>query len=294
MIACTLLLPMAVSGQQNGPARLLPPSAQSTMWALKAEPRRISGTAIYDYMDGAGEIPIACGYKALAVGEYTRKSAGGMISVELYEFANAADAFGLYSMKRLAAGKPVALTIGTDIVQAQSGYHELLLHRGKYMVLIFADDSGKVTDADLMAIAKLIASQVRDASPLPDLLKLLPSQGVVPRTVKYFHGKAAMDTVKFVREDLFHLKAHPDVAVATYTAPQSRAMVLRYGSTSEAGMVFAAASKSTDLKALTFVQNGRVVGAAWSLVGKQADAGLVTRLKKSIASPGPSVEQVGK
>jgi hypothetical protein len=288
----TILLPLHLpAAAQSGPSRLLPPSAQSTLWALKAEPKKISGTAIYDYMDGAGEIPIACGYTALAVGEYTRKT-GGQITAELYEMSSPADAFGLYSMKRLANGKPIQVGSPAAGAQAQTGYHELLFHRGKYTCLVFADDSGKVTDADLMTIANLISSGIKQPSPLPDLLKMLPAEGVVPRSVKYFHGKAAMDTVKFVRDDVFRLKAHPEVAVATYAS--GKAMVLRYGSTSEAGMVIASASRASELKAFTLVQSGKLVGAVWSLVGKPADSSLVSRLKRSMSAPGPSAEQSTK
>ena len=143
-----------------------------------------------------------------------------------------------------------------------------------------------------MTIANLISSGIKQPSPLPDLLKMLPAEGVVPRSVKYFHGKAAMDTVKFVRDDVFRLKSHPEVAVATYAS--GKAMVLKYGSTSEAGMVITSASRASELKSFTFVQSGKLVGAVWSLVGKPADTALLNRLKKAMASPGQSVEPTGK
>lgn len=268
---------------------LLSKTTSNSEWTAKGPVKTITGTAIYDYMDGAGEIPIACNYQGLAVGEYTRK-AGGVLTVELYDMGNSSDAFGLYSMKRLATGKPVSVGNSALPVQAQAGYHELLLHKGRYTALLFGDDSGKVGDADFVKLANALIAAIPDPGKRPDLLNYLSSAGYVPRSAKYFHGKAAMDTVKFVRDDLFRTKANPEIAVASYAAPAGKMMVIRYGSSSEAALVLKAAQEATELKNFSFVLKGSLLGAAWSTVGKPVDASFVARLKHSIDQPGKSLE----
>jgi len=269
--------------------KLIPISVGVHDWTIKPNSKLLTGQMIYDYMDGAGEIPLACGYQALQVAEYAGK-AGGVMTVELYDMGGSADAFGLYSMKRLASGHVASIPSSGPPVQAQSGFHELLFHRGSFTVLTFGDDSGKVKDADLMALARTIASNIKEAGTYPDLLNYLPHGAYIPRSAKFFHGKAAMDTVKFVREDLFRLKSKPEVAVANYSAPAVRMMVLRYGSSSQAAEVARSAQKSSETKGMRFVVQGRVVGAVWSTLGKPIDDVVLGSLKAAIQKPGKSIE----
>jgi hypothetical protein len=278
---------------------LLPTAAQGKGWTPKGAPKRLTGEQIYDYMDGAGEIPLACGYQTLAVAEYVGKS-GTVITIELYDMGDSANAFGLYSMKRLPTGR-VVTTMGSHAapVQAQAGFNELLCHKGRYTVLLFGDASGKVKDADLLALGTTLVAGIKEASAPPDLLRSLPQEGYVARTAKYFHGKAAMDTVKFVREDVFRLKARPEVAVATYANPPGKLMVIRYGSATEAAQALHAAQQASETKGTIFVQQGRLLGAAWTakskpidLAGKPVDPALVSRLKRTLQKPGPSLETV--
>lgn len=290
----TLCLPgLATPFAGDDPSGLLPTAATGKGWTPKGARKLLTGFQIFDYMDGAGEIPLACGYQALAVQEYTGK-VGGTLTIELYDMGDPSNAFGLYSMKRLPKGRVVAMGTAKAPVQAQAGYHELLCHKGRYTVLLYGDDSGKVTDADLLAMGTTLVSGIREAGALPDLLRFLPQEGSVPRSAKYFHGKAALDTVKFLREDVFGMKARPEAAVATYATPPGKLMVIRYDSASTAARMLRAAQASRETKALTLVQEGRLLGVAWSLKGQPADGALVDRLKRTLHRPGLPVEAIGR
>ncbi len=287
LVALAATLSSASAPPANDLTRFLPTAAQNKSWTPKGTPKRLKGDQIYDYMDGAGEIPLACGYQELVVADYIGKS-GGDITIELYDMGSSTNAFGLYSMKRLPGGRVVDMGSKTAPVQAQAGYRELLCHKGRYTILLFGDDSGKVKDSDLMAMGTILTDSVNEEGPLPDLLRYLPQQGYVAKSAKFFHGKAAMDIVKFVRDDVFRLKAgRQEVAVATYAAPPGKLLVIRYGSTSEAEAALHAAQEATETKGLVFVQQGRLLAAAWSATGKPVDPGLVERLKQTLRKPGP-------
>ncbi len=268
---------------------LLPTAAQGKGWTPKGAPKLMKGDQIFDYMDGAGEIPLACGYQELAVEEYAGK-AGGTITIELYDMGNSDNAFGLYSMKRLPKGRVVAMGKPHSPVQAQAGFHELLCHKGRYTVLLYGDDSGKVQDGDLLTLGTTLTNSIREAGPLPDLLRSLPQEGYVARSVKYFRGKTALDTVKFLREDVFGMKARPEVAVATYANPPGKLMVIRYASTTAAAQALRVAQMSRETNGMILVQQGRTLGAAWSAKGKPLDGALVERLKRALRKPGPLLE----
>ena len=81
------------------------------------------------------------------------------------------------------------------------------------------------------------------------------------------------------------------MATATYSNPPGKMMVIRYGSTSEAQLALIAAQKASETKAMMFVQQGKLLGAAWSATGKPVDAALVERLKRSLQKPGQGIRE---
>ena len=258
------------------------------VWTLQGSTKHIKGDQIYDYMDGAGEIPLACSYQSLTVSEYSGRS-GGTITHELYDMGNSADAFGLFSMKRLPAGRLVPLhTKSGSPILAQAGFHELLFHKGKYTELVFADESGKVKDDELLAFASEQANEIKEIGTPPELLRYLPKEGYIAGTAKYFHGKAAMDTIKFIRDDAFQFKTRPDAAVASYVG--ARAMVIRYGSSSKTAQVLGVVQRSPDTKSMIFTQQGNLLGVVWSLNGAQPGPSVMQRLKRVMANPGSALE----
>jgi len=75
-------------------------------WTRAGEAKRVGAGAIFDYMDGAGELYLAYRFDHLEVVEY-RAGEGDEILVELYRMRGADDAFGLLSGDW--GGEPVAL-----------------------------------------------------------------------------------------------------------------------------------------------------------------------------------------
>ena len=65
-------------------------------WTLSGPPKKVEPTAIFDYMDGAGELYLGYRFKFLEVYEY-RHSGESDILVELYWMASSDDAYGLLS-----------------------------------------------------------------------------------------------------------------------------------------------------------------------------------------------------
>lgn len=167
---------------------------------------------------------------------------------------------------------------------AQTGFHDLLFHKGRYTAVVFGDD--KTKDADVRLIAGLIANGIHEETKPPDLLRWLPEAGYEPQTAKFFHGKTALDTVKFLREDLFNMKTRPDVVAATYKNPAGKLMVIRYASATVAKQVLQTAQKSRDTQGMVFVQEGNLLGVAWAMKGKTLDPALVNRLTFTLHKPG--------
>lgn len=259
-----------------------PPAAPVVPAGWKqAEPvRAISGDGIYDYMDGAGEIPKACGYRTLKVFRYTGPG-GVKITVEMYDMGTSANAFGLYSMKRTPDSRIIRLAHRSAL-----GYSDLVFWKDRYTFVVFSEGQKRASTADLLAFAKAFSAMITRRGQLPDILRYLPRQGYVQNSVRFFHGKPALDTVKFLPQDVFGLRAHPEAAVAQYTRPQGTVMVVRYPTAKTAAEAAQTCRRTPAAKGIQVVQQGRILGAVWDAPNRSAEALLLERLRNSLRRPG--------
>jgi hypothetical protein len=237
-------------------------------------------------MDGAGEIPKACGYRALDVATYTRRSSSP-VTLEIYDMGSGANAFGLYSMKRNPAGPFINLDH-----PAQLGAGELLFWKGRYTVIVAADNPKQILAADLLTLGKAAAARISDRGDLPDLLRYLPRDGYRDNSVRYFHGKMALDTIKFIRENLFALSPQTEVVVASYEQPKGKLMLIRYPSTAAAESAMNGCRQAPAARSISVMRQGRLIGAAWDAgtASLRAPGGaarpLLDRLRHTLQRPG--------
>jgi hypothetical protein len=279
-IAAVLAVAAAVCfGAERREAGFAQPAVPSG-WKQIGQVRIISGDRIFDYMDGAGEIPKACRYRSLKVFNYAGP-ADVKITVEVYDMGTSADAFGLYSMKR----EPKSRIIRLDN-RAALGYSDLVFWKDRYTFIIFSEGEKRASTASLLAFAKAFGAQVPRRGRLPDLLRHLPREGYVENSVKFFHGKSALDTVKFLPQDVFGLRALPDVAVAMYNRPRGSAMVIRYPTAKAAAEAVQACRRTPTAKGILVVRQGRLLGAVWGTPSSSAAAQLLRRLENRLKKPG--------
>lgn len=259
-----------------------PPAAPMVPAGWKqAEPvRTISGDGIFDYMDGAGEIPKACGYRSLKVFSYTGPG-GVRLTVEMYDMGTSANAFGLYSMKRTPNSRIIRLAH-----RSAFGHSDLVFWKDRYTFVVFSEGQKRASTTDLLAFAKAFSAMVTRRGQLPDILCYLPRQGYVENSVRFFRGKPALDTVKFLPQDIFGLRARPEAAVAQYTRPQGTVMVIRYPTARSAAEAAQACRKTPAASGIQVVQQGRILGAVWGAPSSSAGARLLERLRNSLRRPG--------
>ncbi|MFH1176586.1 MAG: DUF6599 family protein [Acidobacteriota bacterium] len=148
-------------------------------WARIGEPQRIDAAAIFEYMDGAGELYL--GYRFDHLDAYVYRAAGGSeILVELYSMGSSDDAFGLLSGDW--GGESVVLApdvsgpaaaAAAQWPRAKYGAGLLRLWSGNLFARVLADrESAEARDA-VLALGRAIAGGRSDQSP-PRLAVSLP------------------------------------------------------------------------------------------------------------------------
>ncbi len=181
----------AAPGQADSPLLdLLPRAADLAGWRADGELQLFAGEVLFDYIDGGAEIYREFGFREVAVQDY-RNAGGQTVSLEIFEMASPAAAFGMFTFKRSGEGEAAA--IGTD-AELESYY--LNFWRDRYLVTITGFDEDPATAAGLSVVGRAVAARIAGEAGRPELVGRLPAAGLRARSLKYFAGRLGLDNVR--------------------------------------------------------------------------------------------------
>lgn len=148
-------------------------------WKNTAEIQSFIPKTLYEYINGAADLYLACDFEELKVAEYGNEKKASVI-VEAYRHATPEDAFGIYSQERLPDGN--FLNIGAE------GYidqHVLNFVSGRYYVKINSFNTGAEDREVLQLFAKKMAADLGEKGGLPSILTAFPAEGKRSHSEKY-------------------------------------------------------------------------------------------------------------
>jgi hypothetical protein len=181
LLGVGLLAPSA--GPDQGPLRgVLPADGAVAGWDRDGEPQDFEGEALYTYIDGGAEIYQEYGFRRAVVQDY-RNAAGREVSLEIFEMADPAAAFGMFSFKRSGKGAPLPLGGGGEL----EAYY-LNFWRGRFLVTLTGFDESPGTLEGLKALAGAAEKGLGAGGDVPGLVGRLPPDGLVAGSVKYIRG----------------------------------------------------------------------------------------------------------
>lgn len=263
---------------QGALTQTFPQTAEVRDWTLKESPKVYSGSQIFDFMDGAGEIPKSYHFQQVASAKYQK--GGVLLSVSIFDMGQPSDAFGYYSARSFLEQNPKAkeriITLDHPAhLYASAGV--LTFWKDRYTVIL-EPDNGKPEEADLLKFARLISSKIPAKGSPPDLLRRLPAANRVANSERFLRGKPVFDaTLVFMAKDVFGTAGGAEAVAAEYNLPGGIATlcIIRYpnGKASDAfnsyrqyltsrQAVFAASSVPNGFIALAKKEKG--TGAVWS------------------------------
>ncbi len=146
---------------------------QVGLWKLTEGPRRIEPKAIFDYMDGGGELYLGYRFRHLDVYDY-RDATDTQILAEIYQMQTSDDAFGLLSLD--SDGQAVAF--GPDNSPAGRGIYGaglLRLWSGDIFVRILAEKETSESRDAVMQLGEAVTAARTQTSP-PAFLGALPTE----------------------------------------------------------------------------------------------------------------------
>ena len=165
------------------------PQKINNKWQAAGKPESYRNEDLYLYINGGAEIYHEYGFQAVLVQDYTNMN-GRKISLEIYEMTDSTAAYGIYSFKRSSAGEEFA-------VDKQGHLEDYYLNfwKGKYLVTLTGFDEEAETIQGLKVIATTVSHRLDGKSELPSLVGLLPDDGMIKPSIKYFMGNLGLKNI---------------------------------------------------------------------------------------------------
>jgi hypothetical protein len=188
-------------------------------WKRTGEAVRYQGRAIFDYMDGAGEVYLAYNFDELTVYRYIREGHPNVIA-ELYRMGSAYDAFGVFFWDR--QDPDAGIGQGSEF-----GGGLLRFWKGRYFVSIYGEGEGKEQEQAVLEVGRSLASSVVETGEPPRLIRALPNERRVQESVKFVRSHVLLNQRCFIsNENILGLGMDTEAVFARYDQGKDRTFVL--------------------------------------------------------------------
>lgn len=200
--------------------RLLPASGEVNGWEREGESMSFRGEGLFDHIDGGADIYFEYGFVTVVTQVYKKEDEA--VSVEIYGMEDPAAAFGIYSYNRHPTLSPVEA--GSDGAIHPNG---LFFWQDRYYVDIRQLGAATIPSDEFVALAGAVEKKIGTKADAPGIVKLLPGENMVPRSMVFARGKLGINNQVYVApEDLFGLEEGEAAAIARYRIGQPEFSVI--------------------------------------------------------------------
>ena len=204
-----LLLATAGGCGKGGELKKMLPDAAAGWSAATAAAYYDGEKGIFDYMNGGAEVYLAYDFSGLAARKYRREGLP-QLEVGVYDMGSPRDAYGIFSFERSAPS--------ADVGQG-SEYDRGLLRfwQGKYFYMLAAEGEAPGLREAMIELGNSFVAGRSDCGRGPELVEMLPAEGLDELSVKYFRGVFGLKMQYFLgHEDVLGLGEESEVVLAAY------------------------------------------------------------------------------
>jgi hypothetical protein len=177
--------------------------------AVTGGTKRFDRETLYDYIDGGAELYLSYGFEKLISTSYIREGDTDIV-VDVFDMKTSYNAYGVFTHSR-------------EVVESEFGqgsqYTEglLLFWKGRYYVSILASPETKASKETAFELARIIENRIPTDGPLPGILELLPKDGLVEESVRFFRHYIWLNSHYYIAdENILHIDENTDAVLAKY------------------------------------------------------------------------------
>jgi hypothetical protein len=177
-LVCFVLVLFAFAANAQEALKYLPNDNDVKDWKKEGSARQFAGERLYEYINGGAETYHLYNFKVVVTQDYKNKDKS--LVVDIYEFSDPLNCFGLYSTER--DSKYSFVNIG---VQGYIEGNALNFWKGKYYIKIVTFGKTNIKE-DLTAFANVVDKKIPGTFKEPETVDLFPKTNLVKNSVKYF------------------------------------------------------------------------------------------------------------
>ncbi len=212
------------------------------------------GRALFEYVNGEGEVILEYGFISLKTQAYLLESSGEAVTVDVYAMENDKEAFGLYSLYR----NPEAETLGIGSEGMRQPY-QLLFRKGRFVVKVITYSDAPEAEEGSMRTARWIADRIGGEDTVPDMAVKLQKFDARATRVTYFHGRLVLESRRYITEEnILGLYSGTECMYASLN-DGSEIVIVRYPDERRRAEATALAEKYFSVR-----QSGRESSRTWS------------------------------
>lgn len=202
-----LILCIPMYSQNENLNNLLP--ADPKGWISLVPPKKYTAETLYEYINGGAELYISYGMQSVISKHYT-KDGFGEIRVEIFDMSKSENAFGVFTHTR---------TKNEQIFGQGSQYFTgaQIFWKGRYFISIIADDENEEIKTTIAELSKEIDKRISENGPIPEIIRLLPTENRVKDGYIYFHHYIWLNSFYFLsNENIFQIDQKSHAAISKY------------------------------------------------------------------------------
>jgi Family of unknown function (DUF6599) len=188
-------------------------------WKKTGPPLLFTPKNLSDHIDGGAELYISYNFQSALSVKYTA-AADKEIAIDIFDMGGSHDAFGVFAHTRE--------TIETELGQgSEYGGGLLTFWKDRYYVSLLAYPETPEVKGTIFKLGRAIEGAIENKGPLPPILALLPAEGLIPASVRYFHHYIWLNSFHFVsNENILDIANDTPAALAKYRRAGSTLFLL--------------------------------------------------------------------
>jgi hypothetical protein len=204
--------------------------AEVNGWEAAGEGTVYDRDTLFDYIDGGAELYLAYGFRRMLAARFERNGHPAIVA-DVFDMGSSEDAFGVFSAER--QDPEAGIGQGSEYAAGL-----LRFWKGRVFVSVWAEEETAATEEAVRALGARMAEAIESSGPPPQLLNLLPSEGLADTRVRYFHDHLSLNLYYFLADDnILGLGERTEAVLAPYeTAEETmRLLLVRYPTAEEVG-----------------------------------------------------------
>ncbi|MEE4310375.1 MAG: DUF6599 family protein [candidate division KSB1 bacterium] len=178
-------------------------------WTASGEEVSYGRENLYEYINGGAELYLSYGFNSLTSRTYHKENQPDIV-VDVFDMGAPRSAYGVFTFSREEVDDRFGQ--GSQYTQGL-----LLFWKGQYYVSILASPETDASREAVFSLADRICASIAREGAVPDVVHLLPREGLRESSVRYFHHHVWLNYHYYISdENILNIDRNTDAVLARY------------------------------------------------------------------------------